>query len=250
MMLVGKAASLIKSAKHTIVLSGAGISTPSGIPDFRSEVTGLWNQIDPLEIASLTTFRVSPQKFFTWFRPLTKRIVEAEPNPAHLTLAEMETKGLIKTVITQNIDGLHQKAGSKHVLEVHGSLNTVICGSCYKQFPTSLCLEKFLNEGIIPTCPDCGGVLKPNAILFGEQLPLTTWRQVNKEISQSDLMLVVGSSLEVFPVAKLPYNIVSNGGKLIIINNQETYLDERAEIVFHQDAANVLPQILNALNNG
>ncbi|MEJ2757824.1 MAG: NAD-dependent deacylase [Anaerolineales bacterium] len=249
-MLVGKAASILKSASYAVALTGAGISTPSGIPDFRSEETGLWTQVNPIEVASLSTFRVSPEKFFSWFRPLTKQIVEAQPNPAHQALAELENAGLIKTVITQNIDGLHQKAGSKHVLEVHGSLNTVTCGSCYKKYPTSICLEKFIDQGIIPICPSCGGILKPDAILFGEQLPTKTWQNVKNEIKKSDMMLVVGSSLEVFPVAKLPYNVVSSGGKIVIINNQHTYLDERAEVVFHQDAAITLPKILKGLKHG
>lgn len=248
-MLVGNAASILKSANYAVALTGAGISTPSGIPDFRSRDTGLWNQVNPLEIASLSSFRVSPEKFFSWFRPLTKQIVEAHPNSAHLALAELEKEGLIKTVITQNIDGLHQKAGSKNVLEVHGTLNTLTCGSCYNKYPTSMYLDNFIEHGIIPFCPSCGGILKPDAILFGEQLPNETWQFVVNEVKKSDMMLVVGSSLEVFPVAKLPYNVVSNGGKIIIINNQKTYLDARAEVVFHQDAAIILPEILKGLKD-
>lgn len=249
-MLVGKAAGLLKSAKHAIALTGAGISTPSGIPDFRSADTGLWNKANPMEVASLNTFRVAPERFFKWFRPLTRQIVDAKPNPAHLALAELEAKGLIQSVITQNIDGLHQKAGSKNVFEIHGTLNSVTCGSCYKKYSSSLCIQAFVKDGIIPKCPDCGGILKPNAILFGEQLPQRTWRQVQKEVIKSDMMLVVGSSLEVFPVAKLPYNTVSNGGKVIIINNQETYLDQKAEVVFHQDAAIILPELIKVIHHG
>lgn len=249
-MLVEKAAALLKSAKYAVALTGAGISTPSGIPDFRSPDTGLWNKVDPLEVASLSTFRISPEKFFRWFRPFTKQIIEATPNPAHQALTKLEAENFIHAVITQNIDGLHQKAGTNQVLEVHGSLNTVTCGSCYVKYPSTLCLDKFVKQGLIPRCPNCGGILKPDAILFGEQLPQETWQNVLVEIKQSDLMLVVGSSLEVFPVAKLPYNIVSNGGKLIIINDQETYLDKRADVIFHQNAEIVLPQIIKVLKNG
>ncbi|MCB2180044.1 NAD-dependent deacylase [bacterium] len=249
-MLVEKAAALLKSAKYVVALTGAGISTPSGIPDFRSSVTGLWNKVDPLEVASLNTFRVHPETFFKWFRPFTQQILEAHPNPAHLALAQLESENIVHSVITQNIDGLHQKAGTHHVLEVHGTVNTVTCGSCYTKFSSTECIKSFEKRGLIPVCPKCGGTLKPDAILFGEQLPQIIWQRVLTEIHQSDLMLVVGSSLEVFPVAKLPYNIVSNGGKLIIINNQETYLDKRADVVFHQDAAIVLPQIMKVLNNG
>lgn len=249
-MQVEKAAALLKSAKYAVALTGAGISTPSGIPDFRSLETGLWNKVDPLDVASLDTFRIAPEKFFNWFRPFTKQILEAAPNPAHQALAELESEGIIHAVITQNIDALHQKAGSRKVFELHGTLNTVTCGSCYRHYPSTLCIKKFVNDGIIPRCPACGGILKPDAILFGEQLPQNTWQKALREIHQSDLMLVVGSSLEVFPVAKLPYNIVSNGGRLIIINNQKTYLDKRADVVFHQDAAIVLPQIMKVLKNG
>lgn len=243
------AAELLANAKHAVALTGAGISTPSGIPDFRSSKNGLWQKYNPFEVASLTAFKVSPEKFFEWFRPLTKLIFEASPNPAHYAISKLEAEGIVKAVITQNVDGLHQKAGSQNVLEVHGTLYTMTCGSCYTRYQTSEFLKEFLESGTIPRCRQCGSILKPDAILFEEQLPKKVWQQVEKQIRKTDLMLVVGSSLEVIPVANLPYKIISAGGKLIIINNQPTYIDDRANVVMHDDAAQTLPSIVDELLN-
>jgi NAD-dependent deacetylase len=248
-MQVGQAASLIKKADYAIALTGAGISTPSGIPDFRSSDNGLWTKYDPMQVASLSAFRFNPEKFFDWFRPLTQLILDAEPNPAHYSLADLESIGLLKSVITQNIDGLHQKAGTEEILEIHGTMKTLTCVGCYTRFPAHEYIKPYLNQGEMPRCNGCGSVLKPDAILFGEQLPQHIWAKAKNEVAQSDLMIVVGSSLEVVPVAKLPYEIISNGGKLIIINNQETYLDSKATLVFHQDAAVILPLISERLGN-
>lgn len=242
-MQIDRAAELLGNAHHAIVLTGAGISTPSGIPDFRSSETGLWNKYNPFEVASLSAFRVNPTRFFEWFRPLTKQIVEAVPNDAHIAISKLEDKGYIKAVVTQNIDILHQKAGSKHVLEVHGTLNSMTCVSCYTNFPSSQFLDEYIEESKIPHCPKCGSILKPDAILFEEQLPKTTWKSAEKEIKKSDLMIVVGSSLEVVPVANLPYQVVSAGGKLIIINKQPTYIDSRADAVLHLDVVDALPKL-------
>src|SRR6185436_2170525 len=169
------AAVLFRSAKRAVVLTGAGISTPSGIPDFRSEGTGLWSRDEPMEVASLSTFRTAPERFFNWFQPLASRIFNAQPNPAHLALAGFERSGYLRTIITQNIDGLHQKAGSKHVVEMHGTLLTLSCTNCFKQFEADLYLQPFIGTGKIPQCLNCNGILKPDVILFGEQLPQSAW---------------------------------------------------------------------------
>lgn len=242
-MQIDRAAELLGKAHHAIVLTGAGISTPSGIPDFRSSETGLWNKYNPFEVASLSAFRVNPTRFFEWFRPLTKQIVEAVPNEAHIAISTLEEKGFIKAVVTQNIDILHQKAGSKHVLEVHGTLNSMTCVSCYTNYPSSRFLDEYIEAGKIPHCPKCGSILKPDAILFEEQLPKSIWKLAEKEIKKSDLMIVIGSSLEVVPVANLPYQIVSAGGKLIIINKQSTYIDPRADAVLHLNVVDALPML-------
>ena len=145
------AAVLVRKAKRAVVLTGAGISTPSGIPDFRSEGTGLWSRDEPLEVASLTTFRTAPERFFEWFRPLAGQIFYAQPNPAHLALAQLEEAGYVKTFITQNIDALHQKAGSHCVVETHGTMRTLTCTSCYQQFEAELYLKAFLDHAKLPT---------------------------------------------------------------------------------------------------
>ena len=178
-----------------------------------------------------------------------KKMIDAEPNAAHIALADMDEIGLLKSVVTQNIDGLHQKAGSKQVFEVHGTINTLTCVLCYTQYPVEEFSDPYIRHGIIPECPKCQGVLKPDAILFEEQLPRKTWLKVEEQIKQCDLLLIAGSSLEVFPVARLPYNAVTQGAALIIINNQETYIDSRADVVIHQDVAEALPNIAEFLKN-
>lgn len=244
-MLIERAARLFSDSKYAIALTGAGISTPSGIPDFRSSKDGLWEKYNPMEVASLTAFRVWPEKFYDWFRPLTETIINARPNPAHIALAKLEEKGFLKEIVTQNIDGLHQAAGSTNVQEIHGTLNTLTCGSCFTKHLTSEFVEPFIEDGEIPRCSKCSSILKPDAIFFGEQLPRRTWKAVEKAVKQCDLMLVAGSSLEVFPVARLPYEAVSRGAKLIVINNQRTYIDPRAEVVLNEDVAVALPQIVD-----
>jgi NAD-dependent deacetylase len=241
------AANYFKKAKYSVVLTGAGISTPSGIPDFRSAEGGLWQKFNPMEVASLTAFRVRPEKFFNWFRPLAKTIFDAEPNPAHQALAQLEKVGYIKEIITQNVDGLHQRAGSKIVHEVHGTLNTLTCGSCFTKYRAQEFVQPFIEKGEIPTCKECSNNLKPDAILFEEQLPIHTWLAVIEAIEKCDLLLVAGSSLDVVPVARLPYEAVSRGAKLIIVNHSKTYIDSRADIVFYEDVAEILPMIADEL---
>lgn len=240
---IDTAKQLFLHAKRTVVLTGAGISTPSGIPDFRSEGTGLWSKHEAMEIASLSNFRYQPSIFYEWFRPLANRIINAQPNAAHITLARLEKEGFIDTVITQNIDGLHQKAGSKTVIEMHGTLRTLACTQCFRQVESTPFLKPFVEKGIIPHCETCGAVLKPDVILFGEQLPQKAWLKAQAAARNCDLMLVVGSSLEVLPVAGLPMQTLDRGGHLIIINRTPTYLDIRADIVFREDAADILPNL-------
>jgi NAD-dependent deacetylase len=237
------AAELLRKARHAIVLTGAGLSTPSGIPDFRSAGTGLWSHDEPLEVASLATFRTHPERFFAWFRPLAGQIYEAVPNPAHLALARLEEQGRLKAVMTQNIDMLHDRAGSKNVIEMHGTLRTLSCTQCYRQFGFEDFLPAFVNNGVIPHCPVCGAVLKPDVILFGEQLPYKAMSLAQQEARRCDLVLVIGSSLEVLPVAGLPMQAIDHGAHLIIINNSPTYLNVRADLVLPEDVAKIIPAI-------
>ncbi|GAB4503908.1 MAG: NAD-dependent protein deacylase Cob2 [Anaerolineales bacterium] len=244
------AAELLRKARRAVVLTGAGISTPSGIPDFRSEGTGLWSRDEPLEVASLSTFRTEPEKFFQWFRPLVSQIFEARPNAAHLALAELEQAGRIHTLITQNIDALHHKAGSKHVIEMHGTLHTLSCAQCFHQVESQGYLKPFIEQGQLPRCPRCNGLLKPDVILFGEQLPQQAWYEAQRACRQCDLMIVAGSSLEVLPVAGLPMQAIDRGAHLIIVNNTPTYLNVRADIVFMEDVADILPLIAERTLHG
>jgi len=244
--LITRAAELLGQAHYAVVMTGAGHSTPSGIPDFRSPGSGLWSQVDPMEVASIFAFRQNPQAFYDWMRPLVRVMLEAQPNPAHLALARLEATGLIKAVITQNIDGLHQKAGSQRVHEVHGHMRAATCVRCYREVPADSLIEKFLEGGDVPRC-SCGGVMKPNVILFGEQLPLQVLTAAQQDVQACDLMIVAGSSLEVEPAASLPLMAVGHGARLIIVNFQPTYLDDRADVVIHADVAYVLPRIADLL---
>lgn len=238
------AADIIRASQNGVVLTGAGISTPSGIPDFRSTTSGLWERFDPFEVASLNSFRYNPANFFNWLRPLVRDMWKAQPNPAHYELARLEKAGKLKAVITQNIDGLHQRAGSHTVYEVHGSLNTLTCGSCFRQVGVEDYIGPYLDENIHPVCKDCGGVLKPDIILFGEQLPSRSWLKANEISRNCDLMIVAGASLEVLPVAALPMRAVENGAHLIILNHSETYMDVRADVTFKDDLAEIIPLIV------
>lgn len=241
------AADIIRGSRRAVVLTGAGISTPSGIPDFRSANSGIWEKFDPFEVASLSAFRYNPQRFYQWMRGLTGEIYRAQPNPAHYALVQLEQAGYIQTIVTQNVDVLHQRAGSHNVLEVHGSMRTLTCTRCYQTVDSSPYLEVYLEEGTIPYCPGCNAVLKPDMVLMGEQLPAKTWLKAQDACRKCDLMIVVGSSLEVLPVAGLPMRALENGAHLILLNHSQTYLDVRADVVLHEDVAEILPKIADAL---
>jgi NAD-dependent protein deacetylase/lipoamidase len=247
-MAVRCAADIIRSGQRGVVLTGAGVSTPSGIPDFRSTTTGLWEKYDPFEVASLSAFRYNPVRFYEWMRTLATEIHDAGPNPAHFGLAKLEEAGYIQTVITQNIDQLHQRAGSRNVLEVHGSMGTLSCTGCYRTVSSKGYLEAYLQSGEIPYCPNCHSILKPDLVLMGEQLPAKTWLKAQEACKKCDLMIVAGSSLEVLPVAGLPMRALENGAHLILINHTTTYLDVRADVVLHEDVAVIIPAIVAELS--
>jgi NAD-dependent deacetylase len=224
-------------------LTGAGISTPSGIPDFRSPGSGLWERVNPMIVASIHTFRVRPKAFFDWVRPLARKLMAAEPNPAHLALAELEAGGWLHAVITQNIDGLHQEAGSREVLEVHGHVREATCTRCHAIVPTGDFFDDFLGSDEVPHCVACGGVMKPNVVLFGERLPGGVLDAAQAHIRRADLLLVAGSHLDVMPASQLPFQVHERGGRIIVVNLTDTYIDVAAEVVIHADVADVLPRI-------
>lgn len=240
---IRRAAELLGSARHAVVFTGAGISTPSGIPDFRSHGSGLWQRFNPMEVASIHTFMQRPDRFYDWLRPLLRDIWKSEANPAHLALARLEQHGVVKVVITQNIDALHQRAGSSQVLEVHGSLRTMTCPQCRQVLPTDQFRAELEVADEMPRCPGCGRVLKPDIVLFGEMLPANTWTQAEAHCRQADVLLVAGSSLEVWPAASLPEMAVDSHAALIINNLTPTPLDSSAEVLIPLDVAEAIPQI-------
>jgi len=246
---IKQAAHLISQAKQGVVMTGAGISTPSGIPDFRSPKSGLWDDVDPVSVASIYAFRHNPEAFYNWVRPLARTLLEAKPNPAHYALAQLEAMGKIAAIVTQNIDDLHYKAGSQTVYELHGHLRELTCVQCYKTQSTNDILSTFLDGQEIPNCQHCPGILKPNVILFGEQLPAREYVASQQALKAADLILVTGSSLEVAPASDLPRLGLEQGAKLILINYHATYLDAEADVVIRADVAEVLPQIVELVEH-
>ena len=244
---IQKAVDLIRKSQNTIVLTGAGISTPSGIPDFRSSKTGLWMQNDPFQVASLSAFRNRPKVFFDWLQPLAQKIWEAHPNSAHIALANLERAGYIQAIITQNIDGLHQKAGSQNVIEVHGSANWLGCPKCKQSFHAEKFVESFIRKAQIPHCPLCDSILKPQIVLFEEMLPMEAWSAAEWYCEKADLILVIGTSLEVVPAANLPHEALRHGARLIINTFSETHLDSYADVRLPYDVVTTLPEIATAL---
>jgi NAD-dependent deacetylase len=245
--LLDRAISLLAGASSIVALTGAGISTPSGVPDFRSPGSGLWERADPLEVASIYSFRRQPQRFYDWIRPLAVLTLQAQPNPAHEALATLEAAGRLRSIVTQNIDGLHQAAGSRRVIEVHGHLRQATCIQCYQRLPARPIIERFVADGEVPRCGECGGVVKPDVILFGEQLPVQALHDAQQEAKRCDVLLVAGSSLEVAPVGDLPLLARDAGARLIFVNLEPTHLDSLADVVLHADVAEVLPRLAAAL---
>lgn len=244
---IAKVASFIRDSSATVAFTGAGISTPSGIPDFRSHTSGMWEKVNPMEVASLFGFRMNPSAFYNWVYPLAQLTLSAQPNAAHLALARLEAMSHLIAIITQNIDMLHQRAGNSLVYELHGNFREATCTHCFTAYPGLPLLEQFLTDKQVPRCPRCGGVIKPNVILFGEQLPLQVLRAAQDVARRADVMLIIGSSLEVAPASDIPIIATRCGAKLVIINLEPTDFDQKADVVIHEDAAVVLPKIMQCL---
>lgn len=240
---------LLRRARYLVALTGAGVSTRSGIPDFRSPHSGLWQQANPEEVASLHGFRRHPERFYAWIQPLARSILDAAPNPAHLALARLEQAGRLRSIITQNIDMLHERAGSRAVYEVHGHLREMTCIYCFAVYPAEPYIHAFIASGMIPHCPRCGHVLKPNVILLGEQLPARTLRAARCEVRRCDVLLVIGSSLEMYPAGELPVLAHRAGAALVFVNLRETALDSLATSVIRADVVDVLPQLADVLES-
>lgn len=243
--LIDKAIDLMSTARRVVALTGAGISTPSGIPDYRSPKSGLWEKAaDMMEVATLQGFRHRPQAFYDWLRPLLDVILRAQPNAAHHALAQLEQAGRLQALITQNIDLLHGRAGSRAVYEVHGHLREVVCPACHFVAPAETYIDELMSDGRLPRCRRCRHFMKPNVVLFGELLPWQTMRAAQHHAHTADLFLVAGSSLEVAPAGELPDLALAHGARLIIVNLGPTTMDEQADVVIHGDVVDVLPRLV------
>jgi NAD-dependent protein deacetylase/lipoamidase len=234
-------AALIRDRQPCVVLTGAGVSTESGIPDFRSD-TGIWAEVDPFEVASIQAFRRDPARVWSFYRERVHVLRDAQPNAAHLALAELEQRGLVGAVITQNIDLLHTRAGSRDVVEVHGSIRSAQCLGCLWTEPIDAVLAQ-LDKSPLPSCSQCGEVLKPGVVLFGELLPAGAIERAMQLARSTRLMLVVGSSLEVWPVAGLPLEARA----FAIVNRGPTALDEDALLTIDAAAGETLAAVVDVL---
>lgn len=239
---IQKAKELVNKAGKIAALTGAGISVDSGIPDFRSE-GGLWKRFDPLEYATRESFMRDPTKFWTMGKELAETIVKANPNDAHLALAALEEQGKLTGVITQNIDNLHQTAGNKRVIELHGNYLRAFCIECKEEYFGRTVHESVAQGEIPPKCEKCGGILKSEAILFGEPLPQEPMAKAVELCRNTDLMIVIGSSLTIYPAAFLPQLAKNAGAKVILINLEGTNKDDVADIVLKGRATDILPAI-------
>jgi NAD-dependent deacetylase len=231
-------AALVRGRRPCVVLTGAGVSTESGIPDFRSP-TGIWAEYDPMEYATISAFRRDPLKVWEFYALRLSLLTSAEPNAGHLALAELERRGVIAAVVTQNIDGLHQRAGSQVVIEVHGSIRSASCLDCG---------ERVALDPASPRCASCRAVLKPDVVMFGELLPAAAIDRANELVRSAGLLLVVGSSLEVYPVAALPEEAVASGGTLAIVNRGPTPLDHLASVRIDGGAGETLAALAAELD--
>ncbi|HEY7457031.1 MAG TPA: NAD-dependent protein deacylase [Solirubrobacterales bacterium] len=239
-------AELVRGSRCTVALTGAGISVPSGIPDFRSPGTGLWEDVDPMEVAHIDVFERDPARFWSYYRPRFQALGDKRPNAAHEALAELERRGLLAGVITQNIDRLHRAAGSREVVEVHGSIETSTCRACGASYSIEQVEALFDGDGVA-VCASCGGAVKPDVVLFGELLPEEAMRRAQTLAAEAELMLCVGSSLVVHPVAGLPQITLATGGKLAIVTKGATPYDSEAAVKLDGEVDGELSALLAAL---
>ena len=234
-------AALLREHQPCVVLTGAGISTESGIPDFRSD-TGIWADVDPFEVASIQAFRRDPERVWSFYRERISLLLDAQPNEGHYALAELERRGLVRAVVTQNIDTLHSRAGSSDVVEVHGSIRSAECQRCLWREATADVLVQ-LRTGVAPLCRHCGEILKPGVTLFGELLPTGALERATELARSAGLVLVVGSSLEVWPVAGLPLE----AGAFAVVNRGPSALDHQALLKIDAGAGETLGGVLAEL---
>jgi NAD-dependent protein deacetylase/lipoamidase len=240
-------ADLLRQSERAVVLTGAGISVPSGIPDFRSPGTGLWEKVDPMEVAHIDAWRRDPDRFWSFYSQRFVSLVDKQPNEAHLALAELERRGVVRAVITQNIDRLHRLAGTERLIEVHGSIDRSVCLECGGKVPIHRVIELLRAGDGAPLCEACVAPLKPDVVLFGELLPERALAEAQELALAADLMICVGSSLEVYPVAGLPAITHGAGGRIVLITQGPTPYDSDAEVKLDGDVVTELMAVLAAL---
>ncbi|TME57041.1 MAG: NAD-dependent deacylase [Chloroflexi bacterium] len=246
-MSLERASELLASARAGLAMTGAGVSAESGIPTFRGE-GGLWSSYDPVKVASIDNFLEDPAAYWRVSRERGPAVLAARPNPGHLALAALETAGHLVGVVTQNTDGLHQDAGSRRVIELHGSGRVVQCLDCGTREKRAE-VQARLGEEMPPRCRACGGVfLKPTVVLFGEAMPMAAVEEAFALAKAADVMLVVGSSLVVYPAAHVPLKAVEAGAALIVVNAEPTPLDHLATVVIHGRSGEVLPELAEMLS--
>src|SRR3954468_17937483 len=243
---VERLAELLGQSRRAVALTGAGVSVPSGIPDFRTPETGLWAKVDPMEVAHISVFEGDPERFWSYYRPRFQALGGKAPNRAHAALAELERRGLIEGVITQNIDRLHRAAGSENVIEVHGSIETSSCLECGTAYGLDEIDGIFDGRGVA-ICTACGGSVKPDVVLFGELLPEEAMARATELAEGADLMLCVGSSLTVHPVAGLPQLTLAAGGSVAIVTKGETPYDSEAALKLAGEIDDELAALVGAL---
>jgi NAD-dependent deacetylase len=240
-------ADLLRESERAVVLTGAGISVPSGIPDFRSPGIGLWENVDPMEVAHIDAWRRDPDRFWSFYGQRFASLVDKQPNDAHHAIAELERRGLVRAVITQNIDRLHRLAGTKRLIEVHGSIDQSVCLQCGGKVSIARVVELLDAGDGAPLCESCVLPLKPDVVLFGELLPEAALSEAQSLALKADLMMCVGSSLEVYPVAGLPAMVHGAGGRLVLITQGPTPYDADAEVKLDGDVVTELSAVLAAL---
>ena len=221
---------LIENSNYITALTGAGISTESGIPDYRTPGKGMWEKVD-MNVVSMSGFLEDPSRYYNYSLDLYEIRSKAEPNPAHYMLAKLEEIGKLKGIVTQNVDSLHTKAGSVNVHELHGSLRQVVCLECSSLSDMDSAMSRVMGGENPPLCEQCGGVLKPNTVFFGEALPRIPWEESVELIKKTDLLLTIGSSLQVSPANVLPDFAIKNGAQIVIMNQMPTPYDSDAKIV-------------------
>ncbi len=242
-------ANLILNSNNIVALTGAGMSTESGIADFRTPDTGLWEKVDPYEFASIHSYVANTSKNLEFMIETGRNIFRARPNKGHKALTKLQKFGKLKGVLTQNIDRLHHKAKTKNIVEFHGNAYEAKCMTCGQVYEITFMVNQVMKGNYSPSCEKCRGMLKPNAIFFGEPLESETLEAADKMIAECDLLLVLGSSLVVYPVAFYPHKALSLGAKLAIINIQETDMDSAAEVVIHEKIGDILPEVVSIVEN-